>query len=563
MFCIEQASSKQFLIVLDALIASVRISAMIEVETSESDDPSPPTPQATSNEQRGIMRAAILLSVGNVVSRMLGLIRESVKASLFGASPALSAFIVATFVPMSIFQLVIGGEMVNSALVPVFSEYAADDSAEKRKELWSVVSMFFSIAIFILLLCVIILFIFAPQIAQVQGADDFTDPEIGRLMVRWMRLASPAILFLSLASFISGVLYALKRFTFPAFVTATLNLSFIICAYAWGEVEGLVWGLLLGSILQIAIQLPALRDARLRWNLNWRHPAIRRIGLLYSPIVVGLIVNKLSEGWSFRLANELFESNVAFMGFATTLYQFPQGLIATALSIAILPTLSQQALAVDNTTYRETLASGLRLVLGLILPAAFGLFALAIPAVSLVFQRGAFTLEDTQMVSLMLRYYLFGLPFAAIDLMLVSASYARKDTWRPALVGVLSIGFYWIAALSLVDSLGILSLMVADAVKQITHVIMMLFILKRHVGTLSGYNVLPTLVKALIGSSVTAGAAWWVTTLIAPMLNTGAMSGKLIVVGVGGLVGVVTYLTIVYLLDLQEVKQLFQQVRRR
>ncbi len=535
---------------------------MIEVESAEAEEPNPPAPKTSLSENRGIMRAAILLSVGNIISRLLGLVRESVKANLFGTSPALSAFNLATFVPMSIFQLVIGGEMVNSALVPVFSEYAADDSAEKRKELWSVISIFLSVAVFILALSVILLLIFAPAVANWLGAGRFEDPAIRQQMVRWIRLSSPAILFLSIASFISGVLYALKRFTLPAFVTATLNTSFIVCAYLWGEVEGLVWGLLIGALAQIVLQLPGLRDATLRWNLNWRHPALRRIMLLYSPIVVGLAVNKTSEAWSLSIATDLFERNVAFMAFATTLYQFPQGLIATALSIAILPTLSQQALAATRSEYKETLGSGLRLVLGLILPAAFGLFALAGPAVALAFQRGEFTGADTETVSLMLRYYLFGLPFAAIDLMLVSASYARKDTWRPALVGVLSIVFYWIAALTLIDRLGILSLMVADAVKQMSHVVMMLFILKRHVGALSGYNVLPMLAKALFASTIMAGVAWTASNWAATFVDVNAMSGKLTVVGVGGAVGVVIYLAFVYLLDMQEVKQLLGQVKR-
>ncbi|HFE39163.1 MAG TPA: hypothetical protein ENK06_12215, partial [Gammaproteobacteria bacterium] len=123
--------------------------AMIEVNSAEATPP-PPQPQTSLSENRGLIRAALLLSIGNVISRLLGLVREIVKANLFGTSGAVSAFTIATFVPTSIFQLIVGGEMVNSALIPVFSEYAADESAEKRQELWQVVSMFLSVVIFIL-----------------------------------------------------------------------------------------------------------------------------------------------------------------------------------------------------------------------------------------------------------------------------------------------------------------------------------------------------------------------------------------------------------------------------
>ncbi len=535
---------------------NARIVRMIEVEETSAEliDGLPETRQ-----QGGFLRAALLLSIGNVVSRLLGLVRETVKASLFGASGALSAFEIATFVPMSIFQLVIGGEMVNSALVPIFSEYAA---GEKRRDLWEVVSIFLSLAIFVLAICVAGIMLFAPTIVSLLGADQFQDPTLQPLAIRWVRLATPAILFLSLASFISGVLYALKRFTAPAFVTATLNLSFIVCAYIWGNEEGLVWGLLIGSILQVLVQLPALRDAKLRWRINFRHPAIHRILLLYMPIVLGLVVNRVSEGASYRLATGLGDSNVSAMRFATTLYQFPQGLVATALAIAILPTLSHLALGAVGD-FKETLAGGLRLVLGLILPAALGLFALSIPITSLLFERGAFGAADTALVSLMLRYYLIGLPFAAIDLMLVSASYARQRTWEPALVGVISLGFYWAAALTMLDSLGIFALMVADAVKQITHVIMMLFVLRRQVGRILGFGVINTAGKALLGSVLTAVGAWGSAEILTPILTPNSFIEKTIVVTCAGIVGLAIYLLCVQLFDIREVKNIVRDLRRK
>ncbi len=530
---------------------------MIEVEEQSADTPLPP--QAETRQQGGFLRAALLLSIGNIISRLLGLVRETVKAGLFGASGALSAFEIATFVPMSIFQLVIGGEMVNSALVPIFSEYAA---SEKRRDLWEVVSIFLSLAIFVLAICVAGIMLFAPTIVSLLGAGQFQNPTLQPLAIRWVRLATPAILFLSLASFISGVLYALKRFTAPAFVTATLNLSFILCAYLWGNEEGLVWGLLIGSILQVLVQIPALRDAKLRWRFNWQHPAIRRIFLLYMPIVLGLVVNRVSEGASYRLATGLGDSNVSAMRFATTLYQFPQGLVATALAIAILPTLSHLALGAVGQ-FKETLAGGLRLVLGLILPAALGLFALAVPITSLLFERGAFGAEDTALVSLMLRYYLIGLPFAAIDLMLVSASYARQRTWEPALVGVISLGFYWAAALSLLDSLGIFALMVADAVKQISHVGMMLFVLRRQVGRIVGFGVISTAGKALFGSVLTAIGAWGAAEILTPLLTPTTFIEKSILVTVAGIVGIAIYLLCVRLLDIREVKNILRDLRKR
>ncbi len=128
----------------------------------------------SSEEKQSIVRAAAVLAAGNVASRLLGLARQTVKANLFGASGLLSAFEVAAFVPISLYELIIGG-MVNAALVPVFSDYA---SKERRAELWGVLSTVLSVATMVLLLVVALVMLFAPQIAWMVGANEFDDPAL-------------------------------------------------------------------------------------------------------------------------------------------------------------------------------------------------------------------------------------------------------------------------------------------------------------------------------------------------------------------------------------------------
>ncbi|MCA9970506.1 MAG: murein biosynthesis integral membrane protein MurJ, partial [Anaerolineales bacterium] len=420
------------------------------IETSEtSPEPVPPAP---AEEGGSVVKAAAILAAGNVASRILGLVRETVKANLFGASGLLAAFEVAAYIPVSLFDLIIGG-MVNSSLVPVFSEYAA---RERRDELWQVLSMVLSAAALLLLLVVAAVELFTPAVAWLIGARNFVDPELPAVSIRLMRLATPAVFFMSIGSILTGMLYALKRFTIPAFMGAVLNGAIVISALLRPDrIDSLVWGLLAGSLLQVLLQWPALGGARLHWRPDWRHPAIRRILQLYAPIVGGLIITQLAIALSLNLATRIGDDSIAYMKFATTLIQFPLGLIVTALSIATLPTLSRQALG-QLDAFKQTLAEGVRLVITLIMPATAGLFALSIPIVALLFEHGEFTPQDTIVTSLALRAYLFGLPFAAVDQMLVFASYARKDTLRPALVGVVSIVIYLGTAVALRGPLGAL-----------------------------------------------------------------------------------------------------------
>jgi putative peptidoglycan lipid II flippase len=514
---------------------------------------------ANAMAESGIARAAVILGAGNIASRLLGLVRETVKANLFGASGLLSAFTVATYVPLGLFELIIGG-MVNSSLVPVFSDYARK---ERHEELWGVVSTFLSVATAVLLLIVIAVELFAPQIAWLVGAHNFEDPALTAVSIRLMRLGAPAILFLSLSSILTGVLYALKRFTVPAFIGATFNGAIVLTALLWpDEIVSLVWGMLIGSVLQIALQLPALHDARLRWRFDWRHPAIGRILFLYSPILAGLAVNQVAVALSYNLATRTGDESVTFMGYATTLYQFPLGLVVTALSIATLPTLAQQA-GHSITAFKRTLADGIRMVLTLILPATAGLFALAIPIVALLFEHGRFTPQDTLQTALVLRVYLFGLPFAAVDQMLVFASYARKDTWRPALVGVVTIVIYLAVAVILLRPLGLLSLMVADAVKHVAHTMIMLWLLQRHLGGLAGHGVAASVIKSLAAAAVTGAVAYGVTQVALITWPLLTFTHKLAVVVVSGSAAGVVYMLMVLLLNIQEIKSLPAMLLRK
>ena len=532
----------------------------------DSPDVEQTTAETTSDTARhGIARAAAVLALGNVISRVLGLVREVVKSNLFGASDLLGAYTVAALVPMTLFNLITGGEMVSSSLVPVFSDYAAK---ERRSELWGVASTFLSLATAVLLLIVLLIEAFTPQVAWLAGARNFEDASLVPITIDLMRLATPGVLFLSIASILTGVLYALKRFVLPAFTAAIFNGTIVIVALLRPErIDSLAWGLLLGAFLQIVLQFPALRDGRFRLQFNWKHPAVRRILILYAPIVVGLVVNQIAIWISYNLAITTGDNSVTYMSYATTLYQFPLGLVVTALSIATLPTLSQLATAfylaqkTDGETavqrmyeFKKTLADGLRLNVALILPATAGLFALAGPIIALLLQHGQFTPEDTEITTRVLRTYLFGLPFAAVDQMLVFASYARKDTWRPAVAGVISIVVYTITAVVLLQPLGLLSLMVADAVKHMVHTAIMLWLLQRHLGGLVGHGVTRVAVKSSLAALLTGLVAFGAAQLAAPFLSGSGFLSKLALVLVGGLAGLAAYIGMVFWLNITDAK---------
>jgi putative peptidoglycan lipid II flippase len=432
-------------------------------------EPAAAPTEAQAETNAGVARATGVLALGNITSRVLGLAREIALTNLFGASGAVDAFKVATTIPLAFYDLLIGGH-VNSAIIPVLSEVV---TREGQAALWRVVSVLFSLVTALLAVLVLLLEVFAPQVVSIGGGAGF-DATTQALAADLLRLTAPALLFMSLFAVVSGTLYALRVFTWPAFAGAAFNACvvavMVLFAPQWGIASAAI-GWLTGALVQLILQFPGMRGARLRLTLNWRHPVVRRIARLYAPVMASLIMDTLIiRPVSYNLASQTGEGSISYMAWATTLVQFPHGLVATAISIAILPTLARQAALTTpegNRSFKNTLGLGLRLATTLILPATVGLFVLATPIVALLFEHGAFVAHDTEMTAQALRLYLIGLPFAALDLLLVYAFYARQDTLTPALIGLVSLVCYMLVAVALLPQFGLFSLMIADLADRI------------------------------------------------------------------------------------------------
>lgn len=546
--------------------------------------------QSATNE--GVARATGVLALGNVLSRVLGLVRVIVMTNLFGADRAVDALTIALSVPKALYDLLIGGH-VNSAIIPVLSEVV---TLQGREALWRLVSVLCSIVTVMLSVLTLVLVAFAPQ---VMGLISASDPETLALATPLLRLTMPALIFMSLFAVLSGTLYALRRFTLPALAGAVFNGCVVLVTLVFAPAPeitpvlsrfGVAWtvqrpldgimvvslGWLVGSLAQLVLQFPALREGKLRFTLNWRHPAVRQIAILYAPVMFSLVVDTLiNRLFSYRLAIQAGEGGAGYMDYATTLIQFPQGLVATAISIAILPTLSRQAALVvasqaaqqdseqvsADKAFKDTLGLGLRLATTLIVPAAMGLFVLATPIIVLLFQHGEFNAGDTFITATALRLYLIGLPFAAIDLLLVYAFYARQDTITPALIGVLSLVVYMLTAITLHDQYGLFSLMIADSLKHITHALVSGYLLHRRLGGMGNQRLVITLSLTLIASVAMSGAAFGAAQAVTGLF--GGLIGEIVVVVLGLGVGAVVFLALALLFRIEELRWLVRLIRRR
>jgi putative peptidoglycan lipid II flippase len=501
-------------------------------------------------EGRDIARAATIVALGNISSRVLGLARETVISHLFGASGMVSAFRVASIVPTMIYDLLIGG-MISAALVPVFTDYAAP---EKRQELWRLASTLFTLVAIVFSLIVLLLELVAPTVAWTLGGG--FDEQLLVLAARLTRLVMPSVVFFGLAGASTGLLYANKRFVYPAFGASMFNLGIIVGALVLGGrlgIASLSLGVLLGSILQLAIQLPGLRQLEFSFHLDLNHPGLRRMGSLYLPVAMGLVVSQVGIAIDRNLASRTGDQSIAWMQNATTLVQFPLGLVAVAVSTAILPSLSRLASEADLVRFRRTLGMGLRVVMLLIVPASVGLAVLATPVVALVFEHGAFLPYDTNRTSQALRVYLLGLPFAALDQLLVFAFYARKDTRTPVLVGILGVAVYLVAALLLILPLGMLGLVLANSIQLTSHALVMLYLAHRHFDGLRNQALGRTALQVVIASLVTGAVVYAGMPGLARVAAYSSVWSELVLVGGAAVLGLLAYGLMIWILRVEDV----------
>jgi putative peptidoglycan lipid II flippase len=551
-----------------------RIAPPVEAQLEET--------QAETNA--GVARATGVLALGNIASRVLGLAREIALTNLFGASGAVDALKVATTVPLAFYDLLIGGH-VNSAIIPVLSEIV---SREGQKALWRLVSVLFSLVTVALALLVLLLEVFAEQVISIAGGAGF-DPVTRALAADLLRLTAPALIFMSLFAVLSGTLYALRVFTWPAFAGAAFNGCIVLVTVLFAPapvltpvLDGMAihWtmarpahgiaaaalGWLIGALVQLALQFPGMRHAKLNLTLHWNHPAIGQIARLYAPVMFSLVMDTLIiRPVSYNLASQTGEGNIGYMAWATTLIQFPQGLVATAISIAILPTLARQSAFVEdsNRAFKDTLGLGLRLATTLILPATVALFVLGTPIVALLFQHGAFVAHDTEMTVTALRLYLFGLPFAAIDLLLVYAFYARQDTLTPALIGLVSLLLYLVVAIALLPRFGVFSLMIADSIKHMLHAALSAFLLGRRLRGFGNQRLLATFGKTGLAALVMGAATWWATPILLRLFPPSRLLHEIAVVGLSGALSVGVFVGMALLLRIEELRWLGGMLKRR
>ena len=500
-----------------------------------------------------------------MLSRILGLVRDLVTAYFFGAGMAADAFFVAFRLPNLLRRLLAEGALTVS-FIPIFTEYLHERGRDEAFQLAKAALMLFSIVLAVVSILGVLL---SPYIVYVFAPGFTDDPEKFKLTVLLARIMFPYIFLIGLVALAMGVLNSLGRFAAPALSPVMLNIGMIAAVFLLTSrfqppILALAIGVIVGGILQVLLQIPSMAKEKglLGVSFNFKHPALKRIGLLMAPAALGAAVYQFTVFINTLLASFLPQGSVSYLYYADRVMQFPLGVFAIAIGTAVLPTMSRQAAQRDMQALGHTLSFSMRLVFFITIPATVGIIVLAKPIVTLLFQRGQFDKISSDATTQALIAYAVGLCALSAVQVLVRVFYSLQDTKTPAKIAAYSLLGNMVLGVSLMLPLKHVGLALASTGGSILNFFLLVIVLRKRLGRIDGRNIARSATKNLVWALGMALVVYLVGRVGWGIIGNHSLR-LLVKVVVGISAGGSTYAVLALIFKAPEAKSLINQFRRR
>ena len=513
--------------------------------------PTPLAPQrgvAATLHRVSLFKSASTVSLWTLASRITGFARETLIASVFGANALTDAFNVAFRIP-NLFRRLFAEGAFAQAFVPVLAATRAERGDDATRVLIDKVASVLLLAVVTLSLLGVLA---APWLVWAMASGLQQSEQGVDTAISLTRLMFPYIAFMSMVALSAGILNTWKRFAVPAATPVLLNVC-MISAAVWGApwlatqgiepIYAMAGGVMLGGMLQLAVQIPALRRLgvlpRLRLSPSgvkaaWQDAGTRRILSLMAPALLGVGVAQLSLIINTQIASHLTPGSVSWISYADRLMEFPIALLGVALGVVLMPQLSNAQASGDADAYSSMLDWGLRLVVVLAWPCAVALLVFAQPLVAVLYHYGAFTDRDVAQTTLALTGYGVGVLGLVAIKVLAPGFYAKQDTRTPVRIAVLVLVFTQVMNVLLVPHLAHAALTLSIGLGALLNALWLLQGLRRNRSFMAkpGWGLLVLrvfLASAAMGGCLFYSAAHWDWTALraTPWLRIGLMTGVL------------------------------------
>ena len=466
-----------------------------------------------SGHARRLARNTAFFSFATGLSRLLGLAREVVVARYFGVTGAMSAFTIAFQVP-NLIRALFADSALQGAFVPVFTELLEKG---ERKEAFRVASSLFFLICLVLGAVTALFVLLAEPIMTVftPGFDD--NPALRDLTVQLSRLMFPIVALLALSGLVVGMLNSFEHFAVPALAPVAWNLVIIAALVGLvpvlpddDQIYAYAIGILAGTVVQFLLPLPWLRGrgGGLTLRLDWRDERVRRVLKLMLPVTIALGLINLS-----LLINSLFgtlvsEQAPAAIDKAFRIYQLPQGLFSISIATILFPTLSRFAARGARDDLRRTMGNGVRQILLLLIPSAVLMAVLAEPITRVLYERGAFDAQATDLTSTALLWWSISLPFQGVSLLFSRTFFSLQRPWATTALAGLNLVVNAALAAALYGPFEIAGIVLGTVVGTVVMCVAQGWLLRKDLGGIEGARTLAVALRMLAAAALLGGVAY-------------------------------------------------------
>lgn len=521
--------------------------------------------QSEGKQHNSVLYAAGMLTIMMTISRVLGFVRDISVSSMFGISWQADAYTAAFTIPDLIYFALVGGGL-SSAFIPVFSSYLATNRDEDAHIMASTILNIVAIASMVL---IAIGLIFTPQLIDLMV--DFKHEEAAEataLTIVLTRIMFAQCFFMCLAGISQGILQCYKEFTVPALGAVVYNIAIIVIGILLAQhigIMGFTIGVVVGAALNLLLQIRAMRQYQFSYKLtlNLHHPGVKKFFLLFLPVVLGLSMNELNLLVSQRLASGLGDGVVYALKQAQRIMMLPVGIFAASIGLSVFPTMTSHVARGEMKEYKQNLTMGLRTVIFIMLPASVGLIALSRPIVRAMYQQGAVTTEQIELVSILLVYYCIGVVGYGAQQILNRGFYAVQDSKSPVLINVCVLLFNIVISIILVGPFTYRGLAFAYSLSGLLSMFVLGIALRFKIGQYGGKALLKSAAQSIFASLVMGIAVYAVAGGLELCLDMTSKFMQIIQISIGILTGVVIYAAMAVVMRMEEAQQALRVVKRK
>lgn len=536
-------------------------SALVTAQTA--DDPT----AESAGRRRRLARNTAIFSIATGLSRIAGLVREIVASSYFGTSGAFSAFTIAFQVP-NLVRSLFADAALSAAFVPVFTELL---ERRQQKEAFRLASTLCLIIIAALGAIMALFILGAGVIMPLFTADTF-DQHLNDLTIGLSQVLFPIVVLLGVNGLVVGILNTYDHFTIPAIAPLVWNVVIIVVlifgrSFFEGDDQLYAYaaGVLIGTAVQLAMSVAVLPRVgfRFQFAFDWRDARIAQVFRLMLPVTISLGIINFDLLINSALGTLVSEEAPRAIDAAFRIYMLPQGMFSVAVATVLFPLLSRFAAQRDIDGLRHAMGTGVRQIWMLLTPAAAVTLVLAEPITRLVYQRGAFDDQSTELVSTALFWFSLSLPFSGVNLLLSRTFFSLQRPWFPTGMALGSLVVNVIVSLALYKPFGIAGLVIGTVCANIAMVFGQAWGLRTLLhGRLEGRETVAAAVRITVASAVLGASAWFVWWGLDGALGR-SLPAQIISVGTAIATGYCFYVAMVLNSKVPEGQQIYRMVAGR